>query len=179
MLTIILNEYIVCSDARTKLKEVRKMNIKDFRISEEYIDEQAVIYARRIGLYGAENIVLMEQFKSWIIENGYMTNEATILGIARDDAQVTEPDQCRYDVCLLGEADKELPDWINEGQLESGKYCVVLLPHTAEVIGMVWQAGIQYLADLGYELDSGRAIIERYKKKLVDEHMCEMMFPIK
>lgn len=155
------------------------MNLKDFRISEEYMNEQPMVYARRVGKYGAQNIVLMEQFKSWVLENGYMTNEAIILGIARDDVQLTKPDQCRYDVCLLGNIDKVLPEWINEGQLESGKYCVVLLPHTAEAIALVWQAGIQYLVELGYELDLGRTIVERYQKKLVDEHMCEMMFPIK
>ncbi len=154
------------------------MNIEELNISEEFIHEQPMIYARRVGAYGAENVMLMERFKSWVTENGYMTDESALLGIARDNALVTEPNQCRYDVCLLGKADIELPNWINEGQSESGKYCVVLLPHTAEAIGMVWQAGIQYLADLGYELDFGRAIIERYKKKLADEHMCEMMFPV-
>lgn len=155
------------------------MNIKDFKITEESINEQPMIYARNVGEYGPQNAVLMEQFKEWLAENGHMNDETTILGIAKDNVQFSKPEECRYDVCLLGTIEGQLPAWIKADHLCAGKYCVVELPHTAEAVAYVWQVGFEHLIGMGYEIDFSKPVIERYKKSLVDEHLCEMLFPIK
>lgn len=64
------------------------------------------------------------------------------------------PENCRYDVCLLGVAE-QMPDWICRGFWEAGKYMVIEIPHTAEVVAHVWQEGIWTVMELGYKVASG------------------------
>lgn len=154
------------------------MKISDFIIYEELIEAQPMVFARRVGAYGPENGALMEKFKKWALDNGYMTDDAVILGIARDDVNTTPPDACRYDVCLLGEYDVN-EKWIEQGDIDSGKYVVMEMPHTAEAVTLAWQEAIPYLIEMGYQLDFTRPIIERYRKSLVDKRRCEMLLPIK
>lgn len=148
------------------------------KISEELINEQAVVFASRTGAYGPENRVLMERFKKWVCDSGYMTDDAVILGIACDAISQTPPEKCIYEVCLLGEHEASEP-WIERGVISGGKYAVTELPHTAEAVALAWQEGIPQLVDAGYKLDFSRPIIERYKKSLVDKGVCEMLFPIR
>lgn len=155
------------------------MNIEDFTVREETIDTQPYIYARRIGAYGYENRALMERLKSWAAENGLMNDETVILGIARDDPSGTPPDLYRYDVCMPGEYNTH-ENWIKKGIFEeSGSYVVIEMPHTTEVIQLVWKEAFSYLISKGYTLDKNRPVIERYRKALVDKHRCEMLFPVK
>ena len=155
------------------------MNIEEFTIREETIDSQPYIYARRIGAYGYENKVLMERLKSWAADNELMNDETVILGIARDDPACTPPDLCRYDVCMLGEY-SIYEIWIKRGIFEeTGSYVVIEMPHTEEALQLVWKEAFSYLISKGYTLDINRPVIERYRKALVDNHRCEMLFPVK
>ena len=153
------------------------MKISDFTVSEEALQAQPMIFARRAGAYGPENYALMEKFKKWVSDNGYMTDDAVLLGIARDDVRVTAPERCRYDVCLLGEYEIN-EAWLEAGVADCGKYAVLELPHTAEAVALAWSEAIPYLMDMGYQLCFTSPIIERYKKSLVDIGKCEMLFPI-
>lgn len=122
------------------------MDLSSFKVTEELVKQQAMVYARRIGAYGAENVMLMEKFKLWANNHGYMTDEAVLLGIAQDDVNIVSPQQCRYDVVLLGNYDAD-EEWI------------------------------AFLSQQ-YRLDFSKPIIERYQKKLVVHHLCEMLFPV-
>lgn len=137
-----------------------------------------MVYAQRVGAYGSGNAILMERFKGWAYEKGYMDEDAVILGIVRDDACAVSPAQCRYDVCLLGNYEYD-EEWIKSGNLDAGRYVVIEFPHTAETVGYIWQNAFPFLMGKGYSLDFERPVLERYKKKLVDQHLCEMMFPLK
>ena len=152
------------------------MDISFFKTTEESVKQQAMVYARRIGEYGAENAILMEKFKIWANNHGYMTNEAIILGIAQDDVNIVSPKHCRYDVVLLGDYDAD-EEWIVSDIFPGGKYIVMEIPHTPDAVSLVWKEGIPFLSQL-YRLDFSKPIIERYQKKLVDNHLCEMLFPI-
>ncbi len=152
------------------------MDISSFKITEELIGQQPMVYARRTGPYGAENAILLEKFKAWADRQGYLTSEAVLLSVAQDDMTVVSPDACRYDVILLGDYDTE-EDWIQSGTLPDGRYAVLELPHTPDAVKLVWKEGIPLLSRQ-YRLDFSRPIIERYQKKLVDNHLCEMLFPI-
>lgn len=160
------------------MKRGTKVNMNNWKIFEDHLQMQEMIYTRRIGAYGSENAVRMEQFKEWIAGQGYMSPDAVILGIARDNAETTLPENCRYDICLIGSYETDV-DWIQKGILEGGRYVVIQFPHTAEAMRIVWQDGFSHLMQAGYHLDFSRPVIERYRKKLVDRHLCEMMFPIK
>ena len=152
------------------------MDISSFKITEESVNRQPMVYARRTGPYGAENAILLEKFKAWADRQGYLTNEAVLLGIAQDDMTVVSPDACRYDVVLLGDYDTD-ETWIASGIFPGGRYAVIELPHTSDAVNLVWKEGIPLLSRR-YSLDFSRPIIERYQKRLVDNHLCEMLFPI-
>lgn len=62
-----------------------------------------MIYAERVGAYGAENYLLMENFKNWLVLKELITDESIILGIAMDDVSTTPPDRCRYRVIYLAD----------------------------------------------------------------------------
>ena len=176
MLIIYLKEGIFSLDARTNKKEVQDMDLSSFKVTEELVKQQAMVYARRIGAYGAENVMLMEKFKLWANNHGYMTDEAVLLGIAQDDVNIVSPQQCRYDVVLLGNYDAD-EEWIASDIFPGGKYIVMEVPHTSEAVSLVWKEGIAFLSQQ-YRLDFSKPIIERYQKKLVVHHWCEMLFPV-
>lgn len=143
----------------------------------EDMPEQDMIYVRRTGPYGIENQKLMETFKSWIREHGLFTEEAIILGIALDDPTRTIPENCRYDVCLIGKL-TENDSWVYNRKLSGGKYAVLEMPHTVEMVGAAWQKGFAYVMKQGLALASNRPVIERYAKKKVDRGLCEFCIPI-
>ena len=158
-----------------KTKQFGDDNISIF---EENMPVQHIAYMRRIGAYGKENQSLMETFKTWIKENNLFRDEAVILGIAWDDSQAVNPDNCRYDVCLIVAEDFYCEDVnIMNGKLSGGKYVVMRIPHTAEALQNAWSNGLGYLAQ-AYTFDFSRPIIERYAKVLVDNHLCELCVPI-
>lgn len=150
---------------------------KNVKLQIEDMQEQEILYARRTGSYGIENHKLMETFKSWVREHGLFTDEAIILGIALDDPTMTEPEKCRYDVCLIGTL-KENNSWVSERKLLGGKYAVIEMPHTVEMLGLAWQKGFTYVMQQGLVLDSSRPVIERYAKNKVDRGLCEFCIPI-
>lgn len=150
---------------------------ENVKLQIEDMHEQDIIYARRIGPYGIENHKLMETFKSWVRERGLLTDEAIILGIALDDPSMTNPEKCRYDVCLIGNLTKNDP-WVSERKLFGGKYAVLEMPHTVEMLGAAWQKGFAYVMKQGLVLDSSRPVIERYVKNKVDMGLCEFCMPI-
>lgn len=154
------------------------MNINEIvELSKEFISEQKMIYARRVGTYGEANYGLMNRFKNWASESGLMNNDATILGIALDNPAITPPDECRYDVCLLGEYES-CENWIETGVFHGGNYAVLSIPHTVEAVACVWQEGVAYVLSKGFLPDETRPFVERYVKRKVDQIICEFLIPI-
>ena len=90
---------------------MKLMEIASF--STETLAAQNMVYARRCGAYGAGNYALMAQVKEWAFLKGLMDDDAVILGIARDDMTKVAPENCRYDVCLLGAVD-QTPNWLHQ-----------------------------------------------------------------
>lgn len=62
--------------------------------------------------------------------------------------------------------------------LDGGKYLVLRIPHTQEAVEKAWNENIPNLIQKGYRLDYSRPIMERYRKKMVDNHSCEICVPI-
>lgn len=179
------------------MKEIEQNMPDGMSMHVENMPEQSIVYMRRTGMYGMENQALMEQFKTWVMQHNLFTEDAVILGIALDDARCTKPEECRYDTCLIvsGQLNSEslraavknncldtntkmgyLP--INERTLPGGKYVVLVLPHTAEAVQKAWTEALPTLIDMGYVPDTARPIIERYSKKMIDRHYCELCVPI-
>jgi DNA gyrase inhibitor GyrI len=138
-----------------------------------------IAYIRQIGPYGQNNVQVMEKLKKWARTNDLFNEEAVILGIAYDNPELVEAENCRYDTCLVISNDYCInDDYINEGSIPGGKYAVFKIEHTAEAVQKAWLAIFSELFKLNYQLDETRSILERYRKKLVKEHYCEICVPI-
>jgi DNA gyrase inhibitor GyrI len=63
----------------------------------------------------------MEKLKSWAGANQLLGDDSVILGIAWDDPQITKPENCQYDTCLIVANDfgSEGSD-VQEGRLPAG-----------------------------------------------------------
>ena len=146
------------------------------QMREERLNPVRVIYTRRIGAYGKENAVLMQRWKEWLREHGLFGSDSVILAIAMDDPSITEASQCRYDVCMVaGESVKVSGNEVYSRELSGGNY----VEHTSQAVERAWSESFGYLGQMGYTLDLTRPVMERYAKRLVDWHLCELCVPVK
>ena len=146
----------------------------------ETMQPSIIAYMRRTGAYGIECKTVMEQLKSWARKTNNLNNDSIILGIALDNPEVTIPESCRYDACLVVSNDFHIDDngvFIRE--LCGGKYCVFTVGHTTESIQQAWSTMFTDISTLGYTIDFSRPIIERYAMKMIRKHLCEICVPIR
>lgn len=149
------------------------------KLTIEVMDSLRMAYLRRVGAYGSENKVQMEKLKAWAREKQLLNEEAVILGIAQDDPVSTRPDECRYDTgIIIDEEDDFEEEEILTGRLPGGKYAIFEIAHTAEAVQRAWAELFDQLYNEGYQLDGSRPIMERYRVKLVNQHLCEICVPI-
>ena len=149
------------------------------RVMPERIPPTTVLYMRRTGAYGVENRKLMDRFQAWMKEHHLFDGDTVIYAVPMDDPGRTAPAQCRYDVCMERPRDRQPAGGaVKCRELECGKYLTFLLPHTAEAVQTAWERCFSELGELGCSLDESRPVVERYKKRLVDQHRCELCVPV-
>lgn len=148
-------------------------------INIETIPYCSIAYIRQVGAYGEGNIKTMEKLKDWAKANNLMNSKTVIFGIAHDNPQITPPENCRYDVCIL------LPDEnfpvgsdVQLGKIAGGKHVVFTVTHTAEAVQQAWVDIFPVLSDNGYLPDTTRPIMERYAAEKIEKHLCEICVPI-
>ncbi len=145
----------------------------------EQIPTAGIVYTRRVGEYGQENIRIMEQMKQWAGERGLMNDDAVVYAIAWDDPSVTESTECRYDVCLLTEHDPfEETEDIKTGKLMGGLYAVLETEHTPKGMQDAWDDVFGMIRSGRMTMDASRPIMERYAAEMVRNHRCELCVPI-
>jgi DNA gyrase inhibitor GyrI len=148
-----------------------------FKIEE--MPTSRIVYMRQVGPYGANNYALMAKFKEWAGTKGLFTKSSVILGISHDNPQITPPEICRYDVCMVITDGYTIADnRVNEAKLSGGKYAVFTIPHTAEAVRKAWSEIFPQLQTRGLQLNASRPIIERYIPAMVDNHLCEICVPV-
>lgn len=148
-------------------------------VSIEMIPSYKIAYIRRTGPYGSENVQIMEQLKSWAREKDLFNEDSIILGIARDNPQFTEPENCRYDTCfVVSDEFKADDESINFGKTMGGTYCVFKISHTADGVQKAWLEIFSELGKRNYEFDGRRLIMERYAMQMINQHHCEIYVPI-
>jgi len=141
----------------------------------ENISFYRIAYIRQSGSYGQDNVQIMEKLKKWSKSNGLFNEQSIILGITHDNPKLVEPENCRYDTCLVISNDYCFSDnYISEGSILGGKYAVFKIRHTAEEVQKAWLAIFPELFNQGYQLDETRPILERYKAEMVKNHYCEI-----
>lgn len=148
-------------------------------ITQERIPSSRVLYMRRTGEYGSENYRLMDTFKKWVKEHNLYDEDSVIYAAAMDNPAITEPCQCRYDICI-SQPKNQIPacDPVKCRELEGGKYLIFLIPHTAEAVENAWKMWPSELEKTGYLWDNSRTVMERYRRNLVDNHYCELCIPV-
>lgn len=147
----------------------------------EIIPSYRIAYMRNTGPYGYENAKTMECLKNWVGNQGLYDQNSVILGIAQDDPNVTNAEECRYDACfVISDEEIDRVDIANVcfGTTMGGKYYVFTLEHTAAAVQRAWLEMLKNLSDKGYQLDFSRPVIERYKSKMVENHLCEICVPV-
>lgn len=156
----------------------RKVN-KRLNVEIEYIPYSKIAYLRQTGTYGESNVQVMERIKLWAESNSLLNEQTIILGIAHDNPEFVEPQNCRYDTCIVISKDYRIKDnSISEGSISGGKYAVFKIKHTAEDIKKAWNGIFPELFSLNCQLDETRPILERYRASLVKEHYCEICVPV-
>lgn len=149
------------------------------KISREVIPGTRVLYMRRTGAYGAENAAMMKGFKTWLAERGLLDGSAVILGVPLDDPAVTEPENCRYDVCLTDAAGAHRASGaVGSRWLDGGAYMVFRVAHTAGAVQWAWSECFAEVGRRGGLPDPARPAMERYAERLVNSGCCELCVPI-
>lgn len=123
-----------------------------------------VAYMRHVGPYGAHGIpALWERFSKWMETRGLSGPDAIKLGIGRDDPEVTAPEKCRYDACVVVADRFEGDTWVNVTDVPPGKYAVREFVGTAHEIRDAWESLYRdWLPGSGYQPDE-RPCLEVYR----------------
>ena len=145
----------------------------------EILPPYFVAYLRHTGPYGSGNVQIMERLKAWAKVNHLLDDNAVILGIAQDNPETTQPQDCRYDVCLvLSDTSNISGGDVTLTHLAGGRYAVFTVDHTAEAVAQAWQVLFPALSEQGCRPDETRPILERYAMKMVNSHLCEICVPV-
>ncbi|MDV2888408.1 GyrI-like domain-containing protein, partial [Alkalihalophilus pseudofirmus] len=80
----------------------------------ETLPNYRIAYVRQVGPYGPANRLAMEKVKKWAAEKK-LTKSAIIFGIPQDNPETTNPENCRYDACVVIAKDYQIDDSICEG----------------------------------------------------------------
>jgi len=123
-----------------------------------------VAYMRHVGPYGAHGIPeLWERFRAWGERRGLGGPDAIKLGIGHDDPEVTSPEKCRYDACLVVSESFEPDKWVNIGEVPGGRYAVTEFVGSPNTIREAWEALYRsWLPGSGYQPDD-RPCVEIYR----------------
>lgn len=142
----------------------------------EALPVQPVVYMRRVGAYGAQNYKLMAALKEWANDKGLL-KDGIIYGIAHDDVN-TPPEKCRYDVCLVSNANCPEDYLVKQGEIPGGRYAVFTIAHTAEAVQAFW-ASLPHLQQTdSMQFDMSKPVLERYQYNLVEDGKCEFCVPL-
>ena len=145
----------------------------------EHMPSYNIAYIRQTGPYGAGNVQTMERLKRWAMDRHLLNDGSVIMGIAQDDPRTTNPQNCRYDACLVIPNDfSNLDDTISHGTIAGGKYAVFTINHTPESVRKAWGEIFPELQRQGLALDETKPIIERYAVRMVMHHECEFCVPV-
>lgn len=144
----------------------------------ENITAQPIVYMRHVGPYGgSQNFQLMENMKQWVSKHNLWSEAGILYGIAQDNAAITPPEKCRYDVCFVIEPDFK-DDTIQHGTLPPGAYLVFELLHTTDEVQRFWGSLGDILAQEKRQIDESRPVLERYQIGLVEKGFCEFCVPV-
>jgi GyrI-like small molecule binding domain len=94
----------------------------------------------------------------WMETHDLISNQTVTLGVAYDDPDITAPDRCRYDACVVVPADFTPDRWVNVMDVPGGKFTVSGVAGSAHEIRGAWEALYRlWLPGNGTSRTTGRA----------------------
>ena len=125
---------------------------------------QHVAYMRYVGPYGPRGIPeLWIRLRRWMQTRGLEVASTVRLGVAYDDAGITEAAKCSYDACVVVPEHFAADRWVNLMDVPGGRYAVTAFHGTAHQIEGAWHAVFaEWLPESGYQPDD-RACFEIYR----------------
>ncbi|MCV9885568.1 AraC family transcriptional regulator [Metabacillus halosaccharovorans] len=142
----------------------------------ETIPNHRVAYVRRVGPYGPENIKVMEKLKRWAGEKDLLKS-AILFGIPQDNPETTQPENCRFDACIVISENYEIDETISENEISGGKYLVYEVNHTAIAIQKAYENIFLAIQNNEFEIDN-KTIMERYTGDINANPYCEICVPV-
>lgn len=113
--------------------------------------EYHVAYVRRIGPYIRETCVpAFEELLRWAVPRNY-TGPGKMFAIYWDNPEVTPPEKCRFDTCIMV-PDRTVPvGQIHLQTISGGPYAVCHFEITPDNMRQAWEDAFAWLCDSGYE----------------------------
>jgi AraC family transcriptional regulator len=150
--------------SRRAKRDPRRMNVRVTTFP-----RYRVAYMRHVGPYGTSPSseagipAPWERFSKWMETRGLLGPDAIKLGIGRDDPEVTAPEKCRYDACVVVAESFAGDKWVNVTDVPPGTYAVSEFVGTAHEIRDAWEALYRdWLPGSGYQPDD-RPCLEVYR----------------
>jgi AraC family transcriptional regulator len=144
-----------------------------------------VAYMRYVGPYGALGIPeLWRRLRRWMDGRGLEVASTVRLGVAHDDAEITDPAKCTYDACVVVAQEFAADQWVNLMDVPGGRFAVAPFHGTADEIEAAWQRIFAaWLPDSGFQPDD-RACIEVYRGApptggRAGTFRCELCLPVR
>ena len=102
------------------------------------LPESRIIYRRYIGRYGSPAITqTWGELMEWAQANGILKKDSSFIGILHDDPSITAPDKCRYDACLVIDADFQ-EEGVLVALFRGGKYLAYDFVGTPSDVDPAW-----------------------------------------
>ena len=100
-----------------------------------------VAYMRHYGHYGPNpaHDRLFNGVKNWAQDNGLWTQDAKLFGVGWDNANITPPEVCRYDVCIPVPDHIAIPREICAQILPGGRFACISLDGHVDDFLHVWE----------------------------------------
>ncbi|WP_226526913.1 AraC family transcriptional regulator [Metabacillus niabensis] len=142
----------------------------------ETIPNYRVAYVRRVGPYGPENIKVMEELKKWAREKDLLKT-AILFGIPQDNPETMQPENCKFDACIVISENYEIDGTISVKEISGGNYLVYEVKHTAVDIQKAYENILLAIQNNEFEMDN-KPIIERYTGDINTNPTCEICVPM-
>lgn len=143
----------------------------------ETIPNYRVAYVRRVGPYGPENITVMEKLKRWAREKDLLKS-AILFGIPQDNPETMQPENCRFDACIVISENDEIDETMSLNVISGGKYLVYEVNHTAVDIQKAYENIFLAIQNNEFEMDN-KPIMERYTGDIITNPNCDICVPVK
>jgi DNA gyrase inhibitor GyrI len=143
----------------------------------ENISNCRLAFMRRVGKYGSENKETMEKLKEWARAKQLFNRSATIYGIAQDNPEITKPENCRFDACIIIPQDFIIDSNVEECEFIGGKYAVFKVLHTSEEVQKAYMEIFPKILKDDIQI-ADKPIVERYSIEMVENNFCEICVPI-